>query len=270
MRRIVLALAVLVGFASLTPGAAAPTRTDRLVRKLGSMKLRYAGLSATIAPERPVVPKNTPAGVRVVVAAGGLEVEAEEAQRLFGGPFVIEGDLAGPALAGARTLRGKPSELLLPLPALELSGEYLLSNVRILVDDVPVLDVTPASIVVDVIEQVLVTSVKTKPLTLDELKAKGVVFDGDDVLGFEFTLAMTLESKPVNISFPVAFDREGVAVPQPLLPPPEPTRTGVAVDLPPLPTLVPLMLEAETERRASRRSSCRTGRWSPSGSRAFS
>ena len=237
---------VFAGLACFILGSA-PTRTDRLARKIGTMKLLYAGLSATVDPPTPVVPKNTPAGVRIVVRAGVEELSAADAVVFFGGPYLVEGELSGPALAGARTLRSKPSELLLPIPALEVSGDYRLSNVRILVGGVPVLDVTPSSIVVDVIEQVLVTSVKTKPLTLDELRERGVVFDGDDVVGFEFTLAMTLESKPVNISFPVAFDRQGVAVPQPLSPPLEPTRTGVAVELPPLPTLVPLMLEAENE-----------------------
>ena len=246
MHRVVRRFVVLAGLACFTLGSA-PTRTDRLVRKIGSMKLLYAGLSATVDPPSPVVPKNTPAGVRIVVTAGGEELSAAAAVRFFGGSFLVEGDLSGPALPGARTLRSRPSELVLPIPALELSGNYTLSNVRILVENVPVLDVTPSSVIVDVIEQVLVTSVKTRPLTLDELRARGVVLDGDDVLGFEFTLAMMLESKPIHISFPVAFDRQGVPVPQPLSPPLEPTRTGVAVDVPPLPTLVPLMLEAEDE-----------------------
>ncbi len=207
------------------------------------MKLLYAGLVAEIVPPNPVVPKNTPAGVRIVVRAGGEELSESEAIRFFEGPFVIEGEISGPALRSARTLRSDASSFVLPFPALEIAGDYSLSNVRILVDGKSVLDASPSRVVVDVIEQVLVTSVKTKPLTLDELIERGVVFDGDDVVGFEFTLAMALESKPIHISFPVAFDREGVPVPQPLSPPLDPTRTGVDVDLPPLPTFVPVMLE---------------------------
>ena len=78
----------------------------------------------------------------------------------------------------------------------------------------PVLDVQPQHVPVKVIDQVLVTSVKTRPLTLDEIREKGIVLDSDDYLGFEFTLGLKLESKPVNLTFPVVFDRQGVPVPQ--------------------------------------------------------
>jgi hypothetical protein len=46
-----------------------------------------------------------------------------------------------------------------------------------------------ARVPVQVIDQVLVTSVKTRPLTLDEIKQKGIVLDRDDYLGFEFSWA---------------------------------------------------------------------------------
>ena len=101
------------------------------------------------------------------------------------------------------------------------------------------LDVTPQSVTVEVIEQVLVTSVKTRALTLDEIREKGIVLDSDDYLGFEFTLGLKLESQPVTLSFPVVFDRQGVPIPDPLTPPPAPARQGV-----PMPTMVPLLLDA--------------------------
>ena len=79
-----------------------------------------------------------------------------------------------------------------------------------------VLEVEPSSTTIKVIDQILVTSVKTRPLTLDEIKDKGIVLDSDDYLGFEFTLAMSLDSKAVNFSFPVVFNRQGVAIPPPI------------------------------------------------------
>ena len=106
----------------------------------------------------------------------------------------------------------------------------------------PVLEVQPQHVPVKVIEQVLVTSVKTRPLTLDEIRAKGIVLDSDDYYAFEFTLGLKLESKAVNITFPVVFDREGVPIPQFILPPPPPTRQA---DLPPLPTIVPVLFEVD-------------------------
>ena len=44
---------------------------------------------------------------------------------------------------------------------------------------------------------------------------RGRMLDSDDYLGFEFTLGVLLESKPINVAFPVVFDRQGVPVPVP-------------------------------------------------------
>src|SRR5947207_2862818 len=76
-----------------------------------------------------------------------------------------------------------------------------------------VLDVTPSRIPLKVIEQVLITSVVTRPLTLQEIKDKGIVLEKDDVLGFDFTLALKLESTPIQITFPAIFDRQGLPIP---------------------------------------------------------
>jgi hypothetical protein len=207
--------AIVLLVSSTVASAPPPGRTDRIVRKIGSMKLVYAGLSAEIEPSNPVVPKNTPTGVRVVVRAGGDELSEVEAVRFFGGPFLVEGEISGPALRGARTVRGETSSFLLPLPALEIAGDYSLSNVRVLVEGRSVLDVSPARVLVEVIEQVLVTSVTTRPLTLDELVERGVVFDGDDVIGFEFTVAMKLESKPSTSVSPSPSIARGFPCPSP-------------------------------------------------------
>ena len=239
-RGVLLALVV-----CLTAGST-PTRTDRLARRIGSMRLLYSGLTATLDPVRPVVPKNTRAGVAIRVLAGADSLPTADAERFFGGSFRVLGELAGPGLSGAVTLASDPADpLLLPIPALTISGDYSLSNVRVVVNDAPVLDVSPAQTTVQVIEQVLVTRVVTRPLTLDELKERGVVFDDDDFLAFDFTIRMLLESKPIDISFPVVFDRQGVHVPFPLSPLRDPARERVSLNFPPLPTIIPFMLEPD-------------------------
>ncbi|MCU1245441.1 MAG: LamG domain protein jellyroll fold domain protein, partial [Acidobacteria bacterium] len=69
-------------------------------------------------------------------------------------------------------------------------------------------------------------------------KERGVVIDSNSYLGFEFTIGVQLDSKAVDITFPVVFDSRGVAVPQPLQTPPTPTRADV-----PIPTIVPMLLK---------------------------
>ncbi|MCU1347593.1 MAG: LamG domain protein jellyroll fold domain protein, partial [Acidobacteria bacterium] len=112
------------------------------------------------------------------------------------------------------------------------------SNLRLTVNGHTALDVAPRRIVVKVIDQILVTSVTTRPLTLAEIKDRGVVIDSNSYLGFEFTIGVQVDSKAVDVSFPVVFDSRGVAVPQPLQPPPSAGRADV-----PLPTFVPMLLK---------------------------
>lgn len=215
-------------------------------RKLGELELLLSGLSATVDPVKVTVPKNTASGVRVNIRGGAGDVSIAEAERFFGGPFTIEGDLAGPGLIAPVRLpqadapnNGDP--LIVHIPPLPQSGNYTLSNLRITRNGSTALDITPSRVDVEVIEQVLITSVTTRPLTLDEIKAKGIILDDDSYLGFEFTLGIALDSKAVEFTFPVVFDHRGVAVPQPLLPGAEPERAS----MPPLTTIVPMLLKPD-------------------------
>jgi len=210
-------------------------------RKLGELELLLSGLTATADPARVTVPKNTASGVRISIRTGSTELTIAEAQHLLGGAFVVEGDLAGPGLpVPVRLPQTPPADpLIVNIPPLPQSGLYSLSNLRITVGGNTALDITPSRVEVEVIEQVLITSVVTRPLTLDEIKAKGIILDNDSYLGFEFTLGIALDSKRVDFTFPVVFDNRGVAVPQPLLPGGEPERAT----MPPLTTIVPMLLK---------------------------
>jgi len=234
---------VVAGFWSVPAAAQAP------LRKIGEMEVALVGLHATVDPVNPTVPKNTASAVRVVVKAGDQELSATDVASFFGAGFQVQGLLSGPGLPTAVDLphlgpgESLPADrLLLPLPPLPQGGDYQLTNIRIVSGGTTALDVEPSSVTVKAIDQILITSVKTRALTLDEIKQKGIVLDSDAYLGFEFTLGIKLESNPVNISFPVVFDRQGVPVPQPIQAPPSPDRT---ISLPPLPTIVPMLLELE-------------------------
>lgn len=214
-------------------------------RKIGELELTLGGLSATVTPANPVIPKNLQGGVQIVVQSGGTTLTAAQLATFLGGPFQIQGVYSGPGLPQAVDVPqagGAVSSdpLVLVLPAVTESGDYTLSNLRFVVGGNSVLDVTPGTVAVKVIDQVLVTSVQTRALTLDEIQAKGIVLDSSDVLGFDFTVGLQLSSQVVNITFPVVFDRQGVPIPQPLKPPPAPPRLDVPI--PELPTIVPLLL----------------------------
>ncbi len=253
MARTVLAVA----FAALSGGLLpAPAAAQAPLRKIGEMELQLAGLGAVLDPVNPVVPKNTPAGVQVIVRAGGRQLTASEVETLVGGAFIIEAELNGPGLPRTITIpdlaSGDPlpaDPLILPLPGLNLGGDYELTNIRIVSGGRAVMGVLPEVATLKVIDQVLVTKLVTRPLTLDELKEKGIEITSKDYTGFQFSLALRLESEVVNLDFPVVFDRKGVVVPQPIdTRVSDPTRKVEAPALPRPPAMiVPVMLLPEGE-----------------------
>ena len=234
------AAAALFLLLSSLPGAEAQAP----FRKIGELELSLLGIGASIQPESPVIPKNIPSGVRIVVRSGGVELPASAVEQLLNGPFQVHGELSGPGLPQTITLPVAETPvtdpLLLPFPGLSVAGDYRLTNTRIVVNGQTALGVSPEVAIVRIIDQVLVTSVKTRALTLDEIRERGIVLDSDAYLGFEFTLGLSLESNPITLSFPVVFDRRGVPMPQPLLPPISPPREGLRFKMP---TLVPMILE---------------------------
>ncbi len=221
-----------------------PAQAQTALRKIGEMDLTLLGLTATVDNPAPVVPKNTPSGIRVIFKAGTTQLSDADVARFLGGSFQVQAELSGPGIQTVTLpLADAPqvsSPTILPIPEIPTSGDYTLSNLRIMVNKSAVLDVSPQNVPLKVIEQVLVTSVTTTPLTLDEIKAKGIVLDSNSYIGFQFTLGLALQSQQVTLSFPVVFDRHGVPIPQPILPPATPSVTGVA--LPPLPSIYPLLL----------------------------
>ena len=253
MTRTALALSLVAFVSGLAP---TPVAAQAPLRKIGEMELQLSGLGAVLDPVNPVVPKNTPAGVQVIVRAGGRQLTAGEVESLVGGAFFIEAELNGPGLPRTITIpdleAGEPlpaDPLILPLPGLNVGGDYELTNIRIVSGGRAVMGVLPEVATLKVIDQVLVTKLVTRPLTLDELKEKGIEITSKDYTGFQFSLALRLESEVVNLDFPVVFDRKGVVVPQPIdTSVTDPTRK---VDTPAVPRppamIVPVMLLPEGE-----------------------
>ncbi len=232
-----------VVFVLLSTLFAANARAQTSPVKIGSLDLPIGGIQATVTPAQPVIPKNIASGVQVVVTQNGRQLSPAAIAQYLGGPFQIVGEFSGPGLTQTIDVpqtAPSPNSLIVLLPALSTAGNYSLSNLRFLVNGVPTFDVSPSNITIQVIDQVLVTSVQTTPLTLDQIQAMGVVLDSSSYTGFQFTVGLQLSSQVVNISFPVVFDQQGVPIPQPLSPPTV-SPAGVSV---PLPTIIPVLLTA--------------------------
>src|SRR5689334_15566620 len=110
----------------------------KALTRVGSFDVSLAGLSATVDPAEPVVPKNTESGVHIVVQRGDHQLTPVEATASLGGAFSVRATLSGPGLDRPITIpQLGPSDpppddpLLLRLPPLSLAGDYQLSNVCI-------------------------------------------------------------------------------------------------------------------------------------------
>src|ERR1700722_7148526 len=220
-----------------------PAWTQTTPVKIGQLDLTVGGLSATVTPAQPVIPKNISSGVQFVVTLNGQSLTPTAVAQYLGGSFQIQGEYSGPGLSQTIEVPQSPgvNSLVLDLPAVNEPGNYTLSNLRFMVNGTDVFEPSPNTVIVNVIDQVLVTSVQTQALTLAQIQSMGVVLNSSDYTGFQFTIGLQLSSQVVNISFPVVFDSQGVPVPQPLFPPAVPTPLGVSVPA----TIVPLLLGPE-------------------------
>ena len=109
-RRFPALLAGVLGLLVALPVAAEPP-----LRKIGEMELSLLGLSATVQPENPVVPKNVASAVRIVVRAGERELSASETADFLGAGFEVQAELSGPGLTQTLSLPDRqPGD---PLPA---------------------------------------------------------------------------------------------------------------------------------------------------------
>jgi hypothetical protein len=213
--------------------------------RIGSLDLTIGGIQATVTPGQPVIPKNIASGVQVVVNQNGQTLTPAAIAQYLGGSFQIVGEFSGPGLTQTVEVPVTPpaaNSLIVNLPVVSVAGNYTLSNLRFVVNGTALLDVTPSRVTVQVIDQVLVTSVQTTPLTLDQIQSMGVVLGSSDYTGFQFTVGLQLSSQVVNISFPVVFDPQGVPIPLPLTPP---AALPQGVPIPQLPTIVPVLLSSK-------------------------
>ena len=152
-------------------GAAVPCVAQAPTRKLGQIRLNVVGVSATVDPLSPVVPKNIASAVRIVVRSGEENLSAGDLATFLGtAGYKVEALLSGPGLPFTISLpQLSPNEplpadpLLLPLPPLRVGGDYTLSNIRVTVGGESVLDVEPSTVTVRVIDQILVVALNCSP-----------------------------------------------------------------------------------------------------------
>lgn len=154
-----------------------------------------------MAPAAVSVPKGVAGSVAVTLTglsgAGADDVSAPFADA------VVEALLRGPSFP-ARRLVGRVNEPLL-FPPLHLAGDYELNDIK-LVDAVTgetLMEATPDRVPIRVFDEVLISRVTSRPLTLDEIQERGIVIDADNFKALEFEVGFVLDGARIPIKFPV-------------------------------------------------------------------
>ncbi|OGC00091.1 hypothetical protein A2V82_13030 [candidate division KSB1 bacterium RBG_16_48_16] len=194
---------------------------------LGAAQIRVLGLQVDV-DTRPDVDgiqytmtavKDIPTGVQTMAGVPGISA----LPNLPAGSMV-KAALAGPSFGNSSvTLTALPNQTM-EIPKLGVPGDHYLYNIRledaegnIILSRDPALDM----VVINVIDKLLVTQVTTRPLTLDEIKEKGIVIDETNFTAMNFTVGLTIGSRQVVIDMPVLIPNtsQGLATIPPHSPP---------------------------------------------------
>jgi hypothetical protein len=182
--------------------------------KLSQFDFLLLGLSLRPEPDFQVIPRNTQTGVRIVLGFSDSSADASGLLALLPAGLEVAAELVGPGIDAPIALRGPPGGLL-PIPALVTRGLYLVRDIRLEKDGVTFLRAVPDSATIEVVDQILITQVTTRPLTLEEIRQKGILFGDDDFTGFNFMIAFKLDSRLVTVDLPFIFDSNNILVPIP-------------------------------------------------------
>ena len=167
---------------------------------LASLEYRVVGAQLRAFPESVTVPRNVPGSIRVAFAAGGNAVDGPIGDA--GAGTRIEATLRGPSFPAQR-LTAEYGEPLL-LPPLRITGDYQLDDIQLVRGTNLVLQANPSSIPVHVFDEVLVSRVTSRPLTLEEIRDKGIAIDQSNFRVVEFDVTLVLRGRSFRVFMPVA------------------------------------------------------------------
>jgi hypothetical protein len=166
------------------------------------MEFSIVGVTMQAGPEYQAVPKGIASQVTTGFLSNG-EAVAPEISAMLPQDWRVVGDLTGPSISSKLTLTTSPGQPF-QLPTFPLLGTYTLSNIRV-TDGAgkAFMAAVPQAVTIESINDPLVTSVTTRPLTLEEIRDRGVVVDSTNFTAYEFTGVIGTESGQQPFSFPV-------------------------------------------------------------------
>ena len=194
---------------SMAVAATAGVSLSAQQQPLTQLQFDIVGVRLVVDPPTLTVPKNIATQINTSLALppnSGPETRAAIDTLTDGA--IVEAELRGPDLPPTRivTRAGQP----IPIPPLAIPGDYFLDGIRLVKNGKTILDATApdgrlaTTIPIRVISEVFVTNVTSRPLSLDEIRGKGIVIDQNNFRAVNFQVAFNIDGAPFTINLPAA------------------------------------------------------------------
>ncbi len=169
-------------------------------RFLAADDIKLYGIGLKVEPATQVVPRDIATIVSAYLQVPGA-APADVPQ--FAADAEVVATLRGPSLPQPVELRTKPNTPF-NIPAFGVAGIHTLENIRLVSGGEVLLRGTPEIATIEVIDKLLVTQVTARPLTADEIRERGIVFDRDNFQAYNFTAAFAVQTgQQIQLNFPV-------------------------------------------------------------------
>ena len=171
------------------------------VQPLTQLRFDIVGVRLIADPPALVVPKNIATRINTELSlSADAGSEATEALTSLTDDTLVVAELRGPYIDPVE-IKVRPGQPI-PIPPFALPGDYFLDQIRLEKDGEVLLNATPSTVPIQVISEILVTSVTSSPLSLAEIREKGIVIDENNFTAYNFSIGLKVEGKEFKINMP--------------------------------------------------------------------
>ena len=247
----------------LTTAVLSSAETGAVQTVLASFDFDIVGVGLKASPEYQAVPKGIASKVNASFEAAGFNLEGLIEQ--LPNDYTVQAELSGPSFQTPKHLVTKPG-MGFDLPTFALNGRHTLANIR-LVDGAgnTLYGAVPQVVAIESINDPLVSSVSTRPVTKEELLERGVVFDSSNFSAYDFTVGIATSSGQIPLIVPVIVPTSQTvqqtptieASPSVSIPPPSsveipPDAPQSAVEIPQNLEVKPFMMEVDEPEKVAK------------------
>jgi hypothetical protein len=161
---------------------------------MASGELIVRGVRLEINPAQQTVPINTETVVNTVFSVDSPE--------LMEG-MIVKGSLRGPGIKDSITITTLPNHPF-AIPGFTSKGTYTLGNIQLEKNGKKLVTAEPEQAVIEAMD-IIVTKVESRPLTLEEIREKGIVISEENFSVYNFSIGFMVNSQEVKYEFPIVY-----------------------------------------------------------------